>query len=145
MTKKRLLNFKNIFSVVIIVLFVAVIATLIVMMNRETTYDESYFVSDGSKLVSKIDPIYYEGDEKTPEPLAAYMVYYYSGEKITDVKAFYKFETEEIAKKIYEDATNKEIDWVKEKKLSHEYLIFSLVDSEFKDLNTTLVRSFTEE
>ena len=73
------------------------------------------------------------------------MVYYYSGEKITDVKAFYKFETEEIAKKVYDEAVNKDISWVKEKKLSREYLIFNLAESEYKDLNTTIIRGITEE
>ncbi len=145
MTKRRLLNFKNVFSVAIVVLLVAVIATLVVMMNGEPTYDDSYFVSDGTKLVSQIESVYYEGDENTPEPLAVYMVYYYSGEKITDVKAFYKFETEEIAKKVYDEAVNKDISWVKEKKLSREYLIFNLAESEYKDLNTTIIRGITEE
>ena len=144
MVKKRLLSFKNIFGAVIVVLFVVVIATLVIL-NSAPRYNDDYFRSDGSKLVSQIEAVYYEGEDDTPDPLVAYMVYYYSGEKITEVKAFYKFESEEVAKSVYEDAASKEISWVKEKSYSGEYLILSLVDSEFKDLNTTLVRSMMEE
>jgi hypothetical protein len=40
---------------------------------------------------------------------------------------------------------SKEIDWVKEKKLSHDYLIFNLAESEYKDLTTTVIRNITEK
>ena len=144
MARKRLINFKTVFGAAVVVLLVVVTAILIIM-NSNPVYNDDYFKSDGLKLVTPIEAAYYEGDEETPAPVAAYMVYYYSGETIIDVKTFYKFESAEIAKNVYNDAVEKEIDWVKDKKLSREYLIFSLADSEYKDLSTSLIRSIMEE
>jgi len=141
--RKRLLNFKNIFNVVVVLLLIGVVIALIII-NNEPTYNDNYFVSDGTKIVAQLDPIYYEGDGNTPTPVAAYIVYYYSGETIIDAKTFYKFETAEDARIVYDDATNKDIDWVDDKKVSKEYVIFSMNDSEYSELTTSIVRQLTE-
>ena len=144
MSRKNFFNFKNIFSFAIVVLLIVVTITLI-MLNKEPVYNDDYFKSDNSKLVTYMGTTYYEGDEDDPDPEAAYMVYYYTGTKITDVKIFYKFESDEIAKGVLEKVQNEHNDWIREKKTSRNYLIFSLRESEFDSLTVDQVKDFTDE
>ena len=139
--RKRMINFKTLFSVAIVALLIVVV-TVLVIMNNNPVYNENYFKSDNTKLVLRLDNDYPEDDEKSP--IRTYMVYYYSGDTINNVKQFYQFKSDEVAKNVIEETKKLEMNWVKEISLSGSYIIFELTEDQYEGVTTTQIRESIE-
>lgn len=97
---------------VVLVVVVLIVVVVCVLISSGQKLNESFFVSDGTKYVLTLSP----GDDvisvNTNEyvPQKAYLIYFYSGDRVTDVKVYYKydnFETVERAVKYFnEQRTN---------------------------------------
>ncbi len=138
--RKRVINFKTLFSVSIVVLLIAVVTTLIIM-NSNPTYNDDYFKSDDTKIVLYLG----EGQsDDENEPIKTYIVYYYSGDKITGVKQFYQFKSEEIAKNFSKGINVDEMDWVNDIRVSGPYMIFELTSDQYEGTTVTELRETIE-
>ncbi len=60
--------------------------------------NDSYFVSDGTKYVLTLDAEEIATESEEYSPIKTHMVYFYSGDEITDMKIYYEFANEETAK-----------------------------------------------
>jgi hypothetical protein len=140
--RKRLINFKTIFSVVIVALLVVVVIVLVTMMNKEPVYNDDYFKSDNTKIVLLANSEQPEDDEKNP--IKTYMVYYYSGDNITGVKQFYQFKSDEVANSVGKDISADDMDWVKSIVIKGPYIIFELTEDQYEGVTITQVRESVE-
>lgn len=88
----------GIIAAVAAVALIAVIVVVVIMSNKKL--DESYFVSDDTKYVLALDA--YSGmvslDTNEYEPEKVYMIYFYSGDEVTDLKVYYEYEDDATAK-----------------------------------------------
>ena len=82
-----------IIAIVLAIIVAAVIALVFIFKNKPI--DESYFVSDNTKLVRDLRKDFPNGLYGSKD---IYMVYNYSDNQITKLVTYYDFETEEAAK-----------------------------------------------
>ena len=84
-------------AIVVAVILLVVVAILLFSGNKKL--DDSFFVSDGSKYVyttNTDDMLGLDFGEYTPEKI--HLIYFYSGDKVTDLRVYYEFKDEEAAK-----------------------------------------------
>lgn len=118
---------------------IAVIIAIIVAVNASPTINDDYFVSDGSKYVLNIDG---EGGDGA---VAVHVVYYYSGDSITDVKSFYEFTDEETAKTAYNELMeSNDKDDASAFSLNGKYIVLAASDDEVKKMTIENVKSQIE-
>ena len=105
--------------VVVIAIIVAIVLATRGGGNGLSGLSDAYFVSDETKYVLTLDAeeIATESEEYTP--IKTHMVYFYSGDEITDAKIYYEFADEATAK------------------AALEYYKESLGDEEYKDITTS--------
>ena len=139
----RLINGKTIFSVVIVALLI-VVTVVLINMNGKVTYNDDYFKSDDSKIVSTFVSDVEEFSANQIVPVKSYMVYYYSGNKINNVKVFYKFENFEQTEEANKYLDVGSLEWADAKEVNGEYLIIQMNNSEYEELTTEIVRSFSD-
>lgn len=137
----RLINGKTIFSVVIVALLI-VVTVVLINMNGKVTYNDDYFKSDDSKIVSTFVSDVEEFSANQIVPVKSYMVYYYSGNKINNVKVFYKFENFEQTEEANKYLDVGSLEWADAKEVNGEYLIVQMNKSEYDELTTEIVRGF---
>lgn len=141
MAQKNLLQnrlFLGIASILILSLFVIAM----VIINNRPKYNDEYFVSDDSKIVLAMNA---EASEDGKTPTTTYVVYYYSGDKITGIKQFYKFDEEAKAKEVYDELDVSNMNWIAEKSLDGHFIIFNLASSQYENLTTEDVRNSAEQ
>ena len=124
---------------------IIIIIVVCVVMAKKTSYNDDYFVSDGSKYVITYTQDDLELDESSEfAPVKSHLVYYYSGDKITDMKAFYEFADEATAKLAYEAYKEAGEGNFKEISQSSKYVIITANDSEYEDYTASDVKSQIE-
>ncbi len=140
--KAKKSNQKNlIIGICCAVAVVIVIAIAIIFASSKTQkLDDAYFVSDDTKLVLTIDDVEeeYEGAEK------AYVVYTYSGDKITGAINYVKFKDSEAAKSniaIYKEAVGDE---AKKVYANDSYLVIEMAEDSYKDTTASEVKQYIE-
>ena len=84
----------------------------------------------------------YETSEYKPD--MTYIVYYYAGNKITNVRIFFDYGSEEQARKAYNVITMDDKDWASGRKLSGRYIIFSTKSEMWNGLDTDFVRQIAD-
>ena len=141
MAKKKTLQ-NRIFLGLSSIALILVIAIVMVVINSKPVYDDKYFVSDDSKIVLSMHS---EPNEDGKTPTTTYMVYYYSGEKITGIKQFYRFDEESKAKDVFDELDVSDMDWISEKTLDGHFIIFKLAPSQYEELTTQEVRNAAEQ
>ena len=122
-------------SAVVIVVVIVVIAVVLATRGGNVALNDKYFVSDDTKYVLTL-----EGDEISLDeeyaPLKTHLVYYYSDDTVTGLKAYYEYADEASAKTAYnaikEDAETSES--YKEIALDGKYLILTANESEYADM-----------
>lgn len=127
-----------------VVAIVAIIFALVFALNSNTIND-AYFVSDNSKLVLTLDNDYDENDVLAPTK--SHLVYYYSGDKITGVKYFYEFSSEDKAAEAFKGLTenNEEYDGRPESiKLNGKYVIYTFPANQFEGTSVEDIKSYLE-
>ena len=92
---------KNLIYCICGVVAVAVVAIVVavVFLTSNKPIDDSFFVSDDTKYVLTMNANVFSGQTGEYMPEKIRMVYFYSGDKVTDLKMYYEYEDEEIAKK----------------------------------------------
>lgn len=140
--RRNLLNFKTVFSLVIVALLIVVIVVLFVM-NR-TTYNDDYFVTDDTKVVLSMDARTSGFEESEYAPPITHVVYYYSGDTINNVKVFYEYRNSDIAKKAYVKIDAEDKYWAYSRTLNDKYIIFDMKKEEYEGLTATEIRESAE-
>ena len=144
MLTKRKIEYREDFAfgmiVGIVVLAVVVMVGLGVTMGSMERIDDSYFVSDGTKLVLSMDREVASYEEGDFEPELTHLVYYYRGNTVNDVKIFYQYENKEMAAEADRRLSLDERDWAVKKKLNGKYLIFDLASSQYDKMTTNEVK-----
>ena len=118
-----------------VVVVIAVVVAIIVMGNKPL--DESFFVSDDTKSVLTMDPSSLsqdtDDDEYVPETMR--LVYFFSGEKVSDLKMYYGYKSEEAAKKAadYLKSINQGQE-IKDVSVNGKYVIVTADKSAYEDV-----------
>lgn len=130
-----------IFTGVSVLVIVVAVVIIIVSLNNNNISD-SYFVSDGSKLVLDLSSLKNNGDEYAPAN--SYLVYNYSGNEITGFKAYYKYSTAEAAKKAYDFYYNDGDNNYKTVELKGDYVVITANESDYSNLTAEDVKQQIE-
>ena len=139
--RKKKVNKNLITAICGVVAAVVLIIVLVVFFGRGgQELDESYFVSDGSKLVLTIesDPSMSSGDEQ--EPINSHLVYSYSGETVTDLKVYYQYENPVKAKNAYDTLHASNNGQYKDVQLNGRYVVLVAQESEYNYLKASDVK-----
>ncbi len=141
MAKKNLLQ-NRLFLGIVSILALLIFVIIMVVVNSRPKYNDEYFVSDDSKIVLAMHA---EASEDGKTPTTTYMVYYYSEDKITGIKQFYKFDEEAKAKEVFDELDVSNMEWIAEKSLDGHFIIFNLAPSQYEELTTQDVRNAVEQ
>ena len=128
---------------IVTILIVLVIA--IVLAARNSGISDSFFKSDNTKYVFTLEPeeLSAIGEEDlTPEK--AHMVYFYEGEKITDLKSYYLFSDENEATKAYSYFQENGADGYKSIARDGKYVILTANPSEYENITTSNIKEQIE-
>ncbi|MBP5512706.1 hypothetical protein J6X73_00875 [Candidatus Saccharibacteria bacterium] len=121
-----------------VVAIIAVVIAVVVAFNASPAINDAYFVSDGSKYVLNI-----ENEDDEDGAVAVHIVYYYSGNTVTDAKSFYEFADEATAKAAFEElkAANEE---ASSYALNGKYVVISADKEDIKDMTAEDVKAQIE-
>ncbi len=136
MTKKSKRNNKPIFTVCAVVVAVVLLVVVAVLLLSNKRIDDNFFASDGSKYVYTMD---YGEDmlgldlgEYTPKTI--HMIYFYSANKVTDLKYYYVYEDEAIAKEAAEYIRKSNEGNFKDITLNGKYVIITAEKSSYEEM-----------
>ena len=141
---------KNNKLVIIIAAAVAVVLAIVIAvviglnLCASEKYDDSYFVSDDKKLVLSFDDEMAGFVDGEFEPSITHLVYYYSGDKINNVKIFFAYDDEEEAKVAYDEIGEDYKEWASSKELNGKYVVFQTDDELYENLSVETLRSDIE-
>lgn len=141
--KAEKINKKTIVGICIAaVVSIAIIIVAIVVHNNKL--DDSFFVSDGSKYVLTLESDGTSSDDEYT-PIKTHLVYFYSGDKITELKAYYEYADSATAKSaadyIKENYSDDEYEKIS---INGKYLIFTADESEYENLTAPEVKEQIE-
>lgn len=129
------------------IVVVALIAVAIVLGTRNggfTGLSDAFFVSDGSKLVMDIDPDAFPFEQEEYIPEKVYQVYFYSGDTINGLKAYYKYSDEEKAKAALSYLADSFEGDYKSISQDGEYVILEANESEYEGVQANDVKQQIE-
>ena len=122
----------------LIVISIAVILTL--NNGNNPNNNAAFFNSDGSKYVVAADVENFKGNEKV---VGAYDVYYYSGDTITDHKAYYEFIDAEAAEEAlpqYETLIDNDIESVN---VDGKYIVIKATPAQYEKITLEQVKRWS--
>lgn len=125
-------NKNLIIGIVAALVVVVVVVVAIVLATRGSKLDDSFFVSDGSKYVVTM-----MGDDESlgeDSPVKTHAVYFYSGDKVTDMKYYYEFTSEDAAKKMFDIYKELETDGSGTYELNGKYVILTVDASQYEGM-----------
>ncbi len=131
-----------------VVAVIAIVAAII-MINRASLDNGSFFVSDNTKLVIPLksgDRI--SSDENEPAPQKTYFVYYYKGNDITDLKIYQEYANDTVAKEAYSYYKNNLSPYLKDIAIDGKHVIVTHLEKEYEGITADDVRmtiKFNEE
>jgi|GEM_PF-1736080 len=128
----------------IVVAIVVIVA--VVLATSGTKLNDSYFVSDDTKYVLTIDSDSMYNEEDEVVPIKAHLVYTYSGDDITGLKAYYEFANESDAKKAYDQYQSDTIESEAYKEVVQDgkYVILTANESEYEGLTASDIKQRIE-
>ena len=105
--------------------------------------NKEYFVSDDAKYVitMKVDDKSKNGDMTQDK---THFVYYYDGDKITDLKTYFEYSDAEKAGRAYEFYNTNNRDKYKNIELRDKYVILTSFESEYEGLSSENIRQQAE-
>ena len=124
------------------VVALALVIVLIVNFSQNEEYDSSYFHDAEGRIVLTMDQDTAALDDSIYEPNITHIVYYYEGDNIVSVKAFYEYATETEAKTAYEHLGFS--DFADSKKLSGRFVVFQVKRAMFDNLTVESLKSDIE-
>ena len=124
------------------VVVVVVVVVAIVLATKGGGINDSYFVSDGTKYVLTLDQSDVSMEDSEYNPEKAHLVYTYSGDEITGLKAYYVYANADSAKKAAEYLeTNFEKDRIA---VDGKYVIYTAPTEEYESLTASDVKQQIE-
>ena len=142
--KLELCKHKIIIIGVFVVIFVVILAIILARTSFYEDISDDYFESDDTKLVLSLNKEMAAYENGEYEPDITRVVYYYNGDKVTGVRVFYDYDSEEEAKEANEFVVLSDKDWTTGKKLNGKYIIFEVERSQYNNLTTDMVRDNIE-
>lgn len=124
----------------VVVIIVAVLASGAVY----EPIDDSYFVSDGGKLVMSLTKEKSNYEMSKYESDLTYVVYYYSGDKINNIRVFYEYKDEDEAREANEHIKMDDKDWAVGRKLNGRYIIFNVTSKRWENLSVDYMRGIIQ-
>ena len=142
--RKNKKNNNNLMVWVFVALFLLIVISIAVILTLSNGSDpntnKSFFVSDGSKYVitSELGDSGEDGDA-----VSAYDVYYYSGETITDHKAYFEFINEEVAKEALPDYQSLRDNDIKSVEVNGRFIVFTAEPSQYEKITLEQVKEWS--
>lgn len=140
MAKKSSKKNKNNKNIVIgafvgILALVVVIVMVVMLAKNNKVIDDSYFVSDDTKYVVTLDgDLMKSPNDEGDTPLRAYLVYYYSDDKITGLETYYDYGSDDAAKLSYEAMQGTDGGKADSYKLNGKYIVMVADASEYEGM-----------
>lgn len=120
--------------VALVAVIIITIVTLLLLPNKKI--DDNFFVSDDTKYVLTLNSE--EGldlDFKEYIPEKTHLVYFYSGDKVTDLKVYCDFKTEDEAKKAAENMKEKIDESVDSLSVEGKYVVVKMNKSQYENIS----------
>lgn len=124
------------------VIVVALIVVAIVLSAKGAVIDDNYFVSDGAKYVLTEEGGTPAGDDIVP--LRTHYVYYYSGDRITGLKAFYEYADADQAKIALDLLSRERSEEYKSIAQNGKYVVLEANPSDYESITATDVKNEIE-
>ena len=141
--KKNKKNLIIAICAIAVVAIVAIVVAIIILSNKRI--DDSFFVSDDTKIVLQMDSENLLGlNSEIIVPDDAYIIYFYSGNNVTDTKAYYKYEDEKTAKEAAEIFKNQEDNNYGNISVNGTYVILTMNKSTYEGMTTEDARQRVE-
>ena len=144
MANKAKKNNKNlIIGICAAVVVVVVIIVAIVLAGSGNKLNDQFFVSDNTKYVLTMDAEDMGMDGEEYSPSKVHIVYFYSGDEVTDLKSYYEYADEASAKSAFEafkELGDDESNYTVEGK----YIILTADKEEYEDLTASDVKQQIE-
>lgn len=128
----------------IAVAVIALIIIIVIATAGKGGLSDSYFVSDNTKYVLTLDGDEIASDDGETAPTKGYIVYFYEGDNVTDMKAYYKFETAEDAEKMQKYYQEHGAENYKSVTRDGQYVILTAKPSEYEGLTTSDIKEQIE-
>jgi len=119
-----------------------VIVGLILFFSRQEPIPDDYFVTDDKKIVLSLDKEIASFENGEFEPEFTRIVYYRDGDKISNVKVYYEYETEEEAREAYDKISIEE--FATAKRLNGRYIVLQARGDTFEGLTVDEVQRQVE-
>ena len=133
--QKKPFDYKTTIWVGLLLVALIIVVMMILKFNQNEKIDSSYFHSDDKKIVLTMDRDNATLDDSDYEPDITHVVYYYEGDKITSVKAFYEYRTDAEA-----EEANKNLglgEFADGKKINGRFIVFDLNKSQYENLTVS--------
>ncbi len=119
------------------VALVVVIVAIVNFTHREK-YDSSYFHDSEGKIVLTMNKDAAALEDSVYEPNVTHIVYYYEGDNITGVKAFYEYKTEKEARTAFEHLGLS--NFADSKNLSGRFVVFQVKRAMYEGLTVEALK-----
>ena len=130
---------------IVAVIMAAILMILAIVLNLPQPISDDYFVSDGEKMVLKLDASQAAYQTGEYEPETTYVVYYYDRDKITNARIYFKYDDDAAAREANEHISLDDKVWAYEKQLNGKYIVFNLMRDQYANLTTKYVRGIIDE
>ncbi len=138
-------NNKNLAIGICAIIAIIIIIITVVLTTRNNTLNDSYFVSDDTKYVLTLDSSDVSMEDPTYDPIKTHLVYTYSGDEITGLKAYYEYADNATAKVAAEYLKqNYDSDTQNKVTTDGKYVIFVASEEEYEDLTASDVKQQIE-
>lgn len=140
---EKRIDFKTWISVGILAIALVFVIALIMNFSQNEKYDSSYFHDSDGKIVFTMDKDMAVLDESIYEPNITHIVYYYSGNNVTNVKAFYEYATEREAEISFEHLGLGT--FADSKNLNGRFIVFQVKKSMYENLTVDTLKTDAEK
>lgn len=147
MATKSKNNKSIIIGVCIAVVIVVLIILGIVFATRNggvVGLNDAFFTSDNTKYVLNLDADDMTFEDEMYTPAKTHLVYFYDGDKITGLKAYYEYADENGAKSAYDYLTSEQQDSYKSITRDGKYVILEANEEEYEGVTTDDVKQQIE-
>ena len=129
----------------ILAIVVVIVAAIIVLVVKNKPLDDTYFVSDDTKYVLTLDSSDISMEDPTYNPVKSHLVYTYSGNDITGLKAYYEYADNNAAKTAAEYLKqNYEGNDQQKIAVDGKYVIFTATEAEYEGLTASDIKQQIE-
>lgn len=143
--KAKKSNNTNLIIGICAVVAIVIVVIVAVVLTRNNGLNDSYFVSDNTKYVLTLDSNDISMEDAEYNPVKAHLVYTYSDDTITGLKAYYEYADSATAKAAA-DYLKSNFDEENQARVSTDgkYVIYTSPEDDYKDLTASDVKQQIE-